>query len=251
MKRERNFAEEVEEILHIVSKWIICDSCKHVSDDDEMSTVGHPCPVCKVPSKEGMSYTHFASYTVVDLIKEAITQEHKIEFPGTALELRDNTHDVSVLLLFCTLREILMNDFIRYLYFTHATSVAIYDRLIKDNRFYSQKQNALFPSLTGVKWKTALQELNVSSEFDYIELNEQLISLAEKRNKFTHEGDRWRIDGGVALDCLYSIEPLIQLYVDLHNRFVHARWKEMTIKDKKAQEVVLQVSHFPDLDDST
>ena len=205
----------------IVGRWQQCTSCKIVDTDRGRSTVGHPCQTCNKPSNGGDMYFDSSVHLVVDLIEEAASSEHTIKYPDTAMEYSENTHFVSVLLFFCTLREILLNNLIRQLCLDQSISNEIYDRLRMDNRLYTQKQDRLFPSLTKVKWTAAIATLDNKSDFDFQKLNADLKRFSDLRNKFAHEGHGFEIDKSTCEECVLSIEPLIHLYVDLHNAFVH------------------------------
>jgi hypothetical protein len=65
------------------------------------------------------------------------------------------------------------------------------------------------------------EEESLSSQLDYVELDKFMRKAVEARNKFMHEGKRWGIDRNLAGDCIDHIEPLLNFYVALHNRYVH------------------------------
>ena len=83
----------------------------------------------------------------------------------------------------------------------------------------------MFPSLAGLKWNDALNVLSNESNNDYEKLNEKIMELVEYRNKFIHQGHKiFEIDSKVAEDCVKNTHLLIQLFVDLHNKYVHKEY---------------------------
>jgi hypothetical protein len=217
----KSLSDKLDDLNFIIGEWQKCEFCRIVDKDRNRSRFGYECPVCSKPSKGGVMYFEISVHLTIDLIVEAFTTEHKVEHEGTEYEYITNTHFISVLLFFCTLREILLNGLIRELCWGLKLPEGVYNRLIKDNKFYIQKQNDLFPSLTGEKWLDALTKLSNSSEYNYVELNKRIKELSDLRNEFVHKGKGFHIDEQVANNCVDSIEPLIILYVELHNLFVH------------------------------
>ncbi len=110
---------DIEELNHIIGKWQICEFCKIVDDDRNRTKYGHICNACGKESNGGQMYFDMSVHLMIDLIKEAFITEHKIEHKGTKLEYQLNTHYISVLLFFCTLRETLLNGLITDLCSAH------------------------------------------------------------------------------------------------------------------------------------
>lgn len=221
----RNIEDYVNELDHIVGKWCICQSCLVVDDDRGRSSVGSICPVCEATSEGSQMYFYMSVHTMIDLIREAYSSEHNIQNEGTDYEYQLNTHYISVLIFFCTLREILLYQLIHELCKSQKIPKGVYERLRSDNKLYIQKQNKLFPSLAGLKWNDALNVLSNESNNDYEKLNEKIMELVEYRNKFIHQGHKiFEIDSKVAEDCVKNTHLLIQLFVDLHNKYVHKEY---------------------------
>lgn len=214
-------SELIEELEYVLDGWQICEFCNIVDRDRNRSTYGHACSVCGEPSKGGGMYFDTSVYLLIDLIKEAIKSEHKVEYKNTFLEYELNTHYISVLLFFCTLRELLLNILITDLCHMQKIPENIYERLISDNKMHIQKQDKLFKSLTGNKWVTALTEVDKDKNNNYVELNENIKKLVTLRNGFTHKGDTWDINKEIAIDCIAYIPKLINMHVDLNNKYVH------------------------------
>ena len=210
--------EQIEELEHVLS-WQLCEFCKIVDKDRSRSTVGHICSVCGIPSKGGHMYFGASVYLIVDLIKNAFTSEHKVEHSDTSLEYKLNTHYISVLLFFCTLRELL--SLITDLCISQKIPENIYDLITSDNKLHIQKQDKLFKSLTGSTWSSALKEIDETTSSNYAELNKKVQKLVDLRNHFAHKGSSWDINEDTGIECIANISQLIKMYVELNNKYVH------------------------------
>jgi hypothetical protein len=220
----------MDEILEIKSQKLsllladfqICRACRVVDRDWERLRVGHPCGVCGKPSEAGLMYFHISIHILINLMQEAFHSPPVIHDGETDVAIETDAHNISVLLFFSTLREMLMNNFITHICSASKIPVGVYNRLLSDNRTYMQRQEKLLPSLTGKKWEQLIKEENEKVEIDFKSMNVFLVKSMEKRNRFMHEGAKWGIDRGIAEGCIINIWPLLNFYVCIHNRFVHS-----------------------------
>ncbi len=157
--------------------------------------------------------------TLIDLIQKAFHTQNSS--PGEQLDSDCAPHDVSVVLFFCTLREILLTWFIDHLFWAQKISRPIFNRLLADNNTHMQRQNNLLPSLTGKKWNVLIEEEMRTSQLNYGKLKDLIQRAAEARNKFMHEANHWGFSRQLAEECIQNIWPLLNFYVALHNRYVH------------------------------
>lgn len=204
----------------------ICKNCGYVDRDQNRKLSENPCPVCKQPSEGGHSYFHFSVYILIDLMQESF---HSKPWKKTnSTEMRENTeraHYVSVVLFFCTLKEVILYRLIQFLLSVQKVPNGIFERLLDDNKFYTDRINKLFPSLTGKKWKQAIKELDKDKKSSYGDLNDFFEKTAIARNRFLHEGNKFVIDKAMAEQCMRNIFPLLNLFMELHNRYVYPLWK--------------------------
>ena len=198
----------------------ICTHCMIVDRDMKRIEGGYLCTVCKMPGDTGHMFFDFNILTLIDLIQEAYLAK-----PWKASELENeniNSHSLSVLIFFCTLREVLLERLIYNLMVMHKLPESIRERLYDDNRTYSDKMNRLFPSLVGLKsWKEAISTLQGKTGNDYNKINDFLKTASDMRNEILHEGDKWAFEGYMKNHCLENIPLLLGLYVDFHNVFIH------------------------------
>ena len=166
-----------------------------------------------------MMYFHFGIHVLIDIIQTAY---HSAPLPSIRDSAIDSTKAryISVIVLFCTLREALADHLILEASRAAKIKKSIYERLIADNRNYSQKQNNLIPSLIGKKWNAVCAELGPK----YVTLNETLKTIAAKRNKFVHEGKVYCVSEDDAISCMESIPSLLELFVRIHNKYVQPEY---------------------------
>jgi len=215
---------DVKKITHqklslLLADFQICRNCRVVDRDQGRIRYGHKCGTCETPGEGGLMYFEVSILVLIDLMQEAF------HTPGGYRQGRDRSireaHNVSVVLFFCSLREILLNWLIEHLCWAQKIPRPVYERLFADSNTYALRQNNLLPSLTGKKWKVLAAQESRSSKLDYIELDEFMRKTVDARNKFMHEGKRWGIDRTLAEGCIDHIWPLLNFYVALHNRYVH------------------------------
>lgn len=206
--------------------FLICDYCHFVDRDPNRSKTGYPCPVCKQPSKAGHIYFHFSVYILIDLMQESFhSKPWKKSGNNEMRENGERAHWVSVVLFFCTLKEVLLYRLIHFLLLAQKVPKGVYNRLLEDNKFHSDRINKLFPSLTGKKWKKAIKELDIDGRISYDDLNILLEKTTKSRNLFLHEGNELVIDKAMAENCMRNISALLNLFVELHNRYVYPLWR--------------------------
>lgn len=210
----------------LLADFQLCRHCQIVDRDLNRLRVGYECPVCSTPSPGGMMYFGLSIHTLINLMQEAFHAASQIHDELTEITIETDAHNISVVLFFCTLREILLNHLIGELCQAHKIPESIHKRLIADNRLHTQKQERLLPSLVGKKWKELIQEQNQQAQIDYEALNDFLQKAVKARNKFTHEGSKWGIDRQLAVGCIRQISPLLNFYVGVHNSYVHPYFRK-------------------------
>lgn len=203
----------------LLADFQMCRNCRVVDRDQGRVRDGHRCGNCNAPGEGGLMYFGMSVLFLIDLIQEAF-HSPGIDHGNQNGSIRE-AHNVSVVLFFCTLREIVLNWLIGRLFCAQKIPKPVYERLLADSNTYMLRQNNLLPSLTGKKWKFLVAQESRSSQLDYVELDEFLRKAVEARNKFMHEGKHWGIDRKLAESCIDHISPLLNFYVSLHNRYVH------------------------------
>jgi len=214
-----DITEIKQSLAPLICGYFECKVCGAVDNGRDTLKVGNQCTTCGGTEIRRM---HFNTniHILVDMIQETfhtlrVDENAKKQYQGV------QANDVSVVLFFCTLRETLLNSLITRLIITHKLTDGITSQLLSDNKFHVQKQNKLFLSLTGTKWREALKKITKPESYNYTDLDAFIASVVRCRNSFVHEGRKCSIDARFSEECLRALPRLTRMYVALHNEFVH------------------------------
>jgi hypothetical protein len=220
------FVMDIFEIKHqklstLLSVFMICTSCKIVDNDTNRIEVGYKCPKCGIAGDGARDYFPMSVHSLIDLMQEFyhLKQESGEGSEVPKFEGEDN-HKLAVVILFCTLVEVLLQHFLECLMSSMELSHKIQERLLNDNISIRQRVEKLFPTLIGAKWRKTIKKLNEHVELNYIEAIEFHKYASEKRNFFLHRGSKWAIPKNMPKKCIQQIWPIINLFVSLHNEFI-------------------------------
>jgi hypothetical protein len=207
-------------ISTLIGAYMECKTCYVVDRDMDRMTHGHVCGTCSTPGTGGRLLYPWSVTALLDMMQEAfhsaLPENRWYDF---------NQREVSVVLFFCTLREVLLNFLLERICLAQQLPEPIINRMFRDNQTYMQRLNNLLPTLTGKKWTLILEEETAAANLDYVALGRHMELAAKRRNAFMHEGAKGLIDRGLAEECINQSHALMDLYAGLHNRFAfHARW---------------------------
>ena len=199
----------------------VCPTCGVVDQDSYLTVVGVPCKVCKTPSEGGHAFFDVSILSIIELVQEsfcAIPEATKKlgRYPVEPVR----AHTGATIVFFCTLKELLLDRFLDSLAHVQGLSQAVIDRLQADNDSHSRRLTRLFPALVGVSWEDALQTLDPHDRGKYDDLNAFLKNITDERNLFL--GADWNLSKPLADDCIRSLFPVLNLFVALHNKYIHA-----------------------------
>jgi len=223
---------DILEIRHqklstLLSFFMICTSCKIIDRDHERITVGYQCPRCGVAGHGGRNYFPTSVHSLIDLMQEFY---HLKNVPDEDFEIQSNqkegNHQLAVVILFCTLVEVLLQHFLERLMSSIGLSPKIQERLLNDNMNVQQRVQKLFLALTDAKWKETIEKLSERVDLDYVKTIEFYKQASEKRNYFLHRGNKWAIPKDMPEKCLLEIWPTVNLFVSLHNEFIAIKAEE-------------------------
>jgi hypothetical protein len=215
-----------------LSDFQICNHCGIVDRERKRKMGGYICPICNKSDNYGHLYYHMGVHNLVDLIQEAYNYKQIIsedEDDETIFKSDSKAHYLSIVIFFITLRELLLQIFIDELIIIKNIPESIYNRLLADNRNYSQKQNKILPALLNLSWDEAIKIANEQDQINYIALNDLLIKAVDARNKFLHEGTQYSITKELGEECILNISSLLNLYVSFHNDYVHPYYLQKII----------------------
>ncbi len=203
-----------------VANYFICEHCRVVDKNIYRTERDYLCPTCRKTSDTGQFFFDINILTLIELINEAFYTKplKKSEFGNKKI----NASSLAVLIFFCTLREALLESLIFNLIRMHDLPPNVRDRLCEDNRMYLAKKTKLFPSLAGIKsWNEAISKTKLKTGRDYKGIDAFLEKANKMRNEILHEGDKLAFRSHMKKACLENIPPLLELYVDFHNTFIH------------------------------
>jgi hypothetical protein len=210
----------------VLDSFCICQNCHIVDTDHERIKVNHPCSTCGEPSPGGRSFFGLPVYSLINLMQVSYHSENVISQTG-GLHDHNSSEDtkLAVVIFFVALREVLTTRFLRNLMIARDIPEEISERLFEDNPTHTQRMNKLFHSLTGQRWKKAIKILSEDSGIDYANLDKFIEDTVNARNIFLHKGIKWAIGKDMAGHCLERTPSLLQLHVDLHNKYVYPLYK--------------------------
>jgi len=207
----------------LVANYLECQKCRLVDRNSGRMKGGYVCPVCGYISQAGRLYFSINIHILIDLIQESYHLGSSEPVTEKLYE-GSSSHDISVVIFFCTLKEALMDNLIIQLLKANNLPDGVCERLLSDNKFHIQKQDKLFKSLSGIKWSAAISKLNNRSEIDYKDVDEFIKKVSGARNHFIHDGSKWSIDRELSTDCVNNLFGLISIYAELHNDYVHPHY---------------------------
>lgn len=199
--------------------YFICSKCSFVDRDRNRLMAAHVCEKCQVGSTSTGLYFHVNIMVTLDLLEESYASSSKIENDENV-----ESHNVAILLYFCTLKEALLEHFLNHIFVSLHLPEGLRVRLRNDNRMFNEKINKLLPALIDDKWSEAIVNAGKLNGKDYLRLNDLLVEAAELRNGFLHNASPWNISQQVAANCIDALPELLDLFVGLQNYYVHGAW---------------------------
>ena len=213
----------------LLNTFLVCPACNIVDTDWDRIRVGHPCSNCGSPSEAGRIFLP----TKVDVLMDMMQAFHfapgtrEEEEPGrpprgSLLPCDGRDFPLMIVILYCTLGEVLLQHFLRTLMDHQGLSDSVQKILLDEHQYTRKRVEKLFPALTGEKWKLALKKLSSEPEceLDFVEVHNFYVRTATARNAFLHEGSKWVISSDMPEHCVEQTWPLVSLFVALHNEYI-------------------------------
>lgn len=197
--------------------YFICTHCAVIDRDSERSRAGHKCLTCGKDSDAARLAFPVNTHMLADMAQQSFHSTSPVD-----ITRNDKAHCIATLLHFCTLREVLINNFL----ITHLTAKSIpteiIERLLEDNKLANQKFGQLFASVVGEKWDKAVVAATKHDSYDYRSVSDLMKRAAEIRNRFLHDGNVWSVDRDFAEECINGLGAIFSLFVALHNVYTHS-----------------------------
>lgn len=197
----------------------VCKACRIVDQDENRTTIGYSCPNCLAIGQIGNQYFPISVWSLMNLMQEYF-HSNAVAINANRIDPKpENIHRLAVAIFFSTLVEVLMENLLKEFMAKLKLPGKIMNRLFEDSLYFSQRSKKLFPSLSGVKWKDAINAIS-SPSYDYNELMGFCQSVSKERNRFLHEGNQWAISIETPEKCMERIHELLEMFVKLHNTYV-------------------------------
>lgn len=206
-----------QSISSLICDYLVCPNCGVIDRDFERMIKGYNCPICNAESEAGRLFFDLTVSTLTDLLQ----QTYHSSFQLSEFTSQPQSSDVGTIILFCTIREVLLTNFIIRLLRAKNIPVEIIEKLLDDNKLANQKFGDLFKTATGTKWDAAIKDLSKKLKFEFIEVSNVMKKSSEVRNSIIHEGSIWSATHELSTTCINNIGSLFFLFVELHNTYVH------------------------------
>jgi hypothetical protein len=200
----------------LVCDHLICQSCGIVDRDYGRLRNGYCCSECGVKSESGRLVFPISIHVLVDLVQQAFHSQS----PTGPLDAPQGS-DIGTVLFYCTLREALLNTFLRHNLRARQVDESLITKLLDDNKLASQKFGGLFTSVIGATWEDAIAQASRLAGTNFKPVSDLMRKAAELRNEFLHEGRAWSLNREFATECVDSMGNLVNLFVALHNEYTH------------------------------
>lgn len=212
-----NLAEiDTQDASTLICDYLACASCGVIDRDHARIRSGTRCSTCGKEGTGGRLAFPISIHVLVDLVQQAYHSKAPVG-PTDGPQLQG----IGTILMFCALREALLNWFLIRLLRAQKVPAPLMDKLLADNKLASQKFGDLFTAVVGEKWERALEEVSRGADVDYLATSNLMKEAAAIRNAFLHEGSAWRATQQLATECVNAMPSLMSLFVGLHNAYAH------------------------------
>jgi len=206
--------------------YFVCEGCGIVDRDINRAAKGYPCSTCGDPSKGAHSYwSGLKIEALVQLMEEAHDQPDE-RWPAANLPV--DYHRLAVVIFFCTLGEVLLENFLVECMLARQVSAEIRKRLLADSPFARQRVGRLFRTLTGKKWRDAVAAVGAKASRNYAETLSFYLHVQARRNELLHEGEVFAVAPDLPGECLQQTQALVDFFCALHNEFVQPGYSPHT-----------------------
>jgi len=216
----------------LFASYFSCSKCGYVTDDLEILNAKSPCKHCG--STNHRAYFHFRMgvLIMVDLMQEYYHLQPSESPLLKALGKGHVNHLLAIIIYYCSLGELLFEDFLVKYMIKASIPSSIQGELLKD--ISMDKRLGLFHALTGKRFKTVVKQLSQRSKVDYNRVVSFYLQVRNERNTFLHTGNKFLIKKDMIDNCLIDTPSLIQLFVDIHNLFIAKRLLEIENEKPKS-----------------
>lgn len=207
-----------------LSLWLRCQHCHLITYHPERfssspDNIQQNCSVCDADATQKVMYFENSLSATLQFIQRAYeSKQNLVSIDAFSAQATDK-YPVSIVIFFAILQDLLLDRLLRDL--AEARGIPKVNQLLAEHPLYAQKKKSLFPRCAGIDWDIALSKIQPNAKYDFFRLDQTLQQLTSLRQRFIYLGFGWHLSHKEATDCINSVEPLINLHVLLHNRYVH------------------------------
>jgi hypothetical protein len=198
-----------------------CRKCSFVLKLPTINENNLKCPACEFEDSTPSPFFDLSLCMMIDLMHESYRTGIKLPETSPVFGVTPKqAQNASVVIFFCTIRELLLERFLSSFIRWFALPVSLIKRVESDYDTHERRLNKLFPALTGQKWIEVISSLK-SKETDFVALDLFLKRAATERNNLLHEGDHFGMDDTITKECIVNLFSLVDLFVALNNLYIH------------------------------
>jgi len=207
--------------------YFLCLGCGIVDRDEDRSVPGHACPVCGVATCGNRMFFRLGATIIIQLIETSYFRwPEQSSHDEVSRRRREELRNSATLIFFCTLKELLLETFTEDIMEALHLNQEERTCLREEYSTHSKRLHGLLPTLIKTSWQDALSSLPIERREQYCTLDRFLKDATKRRNDLLHDANWLASDDEIATSCVRAIPQILELYVDLHNQFVHPLMKD-------------------------
>ncbi|UCH84919.1 MAG: hypothetical protein JSW50_04315 [Candidatus Latescibacterota bacterium] len=208
-------------LSRLLADYFICSHCLTVARTDDHTGDEPQCPGCQRDTAGAGFYFTKPVHVIIDLMQDTY-QSTSLTARGPTADIPqlDLGHSLALLLFFCQLFEVVQEHVLRQIMSATGIPQHAADRILADNRDPRRRVGKIFPTVTGESWRRAIEALAADRNVDYIDTLRFLKRSIDLRDAFAVTADLTPVDDELGKACILRIDPLLDLYVSIHNRYV-------------------------------
>lgn len=191
------------EIRSVAPRFWECSDCGYLSDDPRVGSGEIPCTGCELG---GAGEVRDFPPDRLRRLDERIRRYH-----------RERDYEI-VVILAATFLETMLEDILARIMGSQGATVQLRAAVLDGMRSIGQRIGKLFPTLTGMQFEDACEELG------YRDFPKRWRVLRSERNAFIHdsafEGVKEEITEATAVEAMILLDQAYHVFVLINNRFV-------------------------------
>ena len=210
-----------EPLSRLLADYFICNRCGTVGHGRDQTNPTPRCTRCDDAATGAGFYFKKPVHAVIDLMQDTY-QSTVVTARGGAPDIPQlgRTSSLALVLFFCQLFEIVQEHVLRHIMSASRIPDHAANRLLADNRDPRSRIVKIFATVTGERWRTAIDDLTNKRRIDHVDTVRFLKRCIDLRDVLAVTPDLGAIDDEMGKACMLRIDSLLDLFVALHNRYV-------------------------------